>query len=73
MKIKLSVAFLFLMFAASAFGKTTGLPFIQDNYAKALAEAGHTVYASMRDIEMIGTDTNLDRLSHEPSAAACVP
>jgi hypothetical protein len=29
--------------------------------------------ASMRDIEMIGTDTNLDRLSHEPSAAPCVP
>lgn len=41
MKIKLSVSILFLMFAAAAFGKTTGLSFIQDNYPKALAEAKH--------------------------------
>ena len=32
-----------------------------------------SIDASMRDIEMIGTDTNLDRLNHEPSAAPCVP
>jgi len=38
--MKLSIAILFLMVVSSAFGKTTtGLPFIKDDYAKALAEA----------------------------------
>jgi hypothetical protein len=40
MKIKLSIAILFLTVASAAFGATPGgLPFIQDDYAKALAEA----------------------------------
>jgi hypothetical protein len=40
MKTKLSLAILFLMVASAAFGGTkTGLPFIHDDYAKALAEA----------------------------------
>jgi hypothetical protein len=40
MKIKLSIAILFLTLVSTTFGATTtGLPFINDNYPKALAEA----------------------------------
>ena len=40
MKIKLSIVVFLLMVASAAFGATpSGLPFIQDDYSKALAEA----------------------------------
>ena len=40
MKTKRWIAILFLMVAATTFGKTkTGLPFIQDDYSKALTKA----------------------------------
>ena len=40
MKIKVSMAILFLTIVSTVLGTTTtGLPFINDNYPKALAEA----------------------------------
>lgn len=39
MKIKLSIGILFLTLVSPTWGATTGLPFINDNYPKALAEA----------------------------------
>jgi hypothetical protein len=40
MKIKMLIGILFLTVASSTFGATkTGLPFMNDNYPKALAEA----------------------------------
>jgi len=40
MKIKLSIAIFFLVAAAAAFGETkSALPFMHDDYARALAQA----------------------------------
>jgi hypothetical protein len=39
MKIKLSIGILFLTLVSTAWDATTGLPFINGNYPKALAEA----------------------------------